>query len=85
MVTKIRLVQGDTRPNLVLSLYDSRTNAPIDLSDPATKTHGSDVQGFAHVIDGSAIRHIMNRHFNEKVEITRGQIALTKKILSASP
>lgn len=38
MVTKIRLVQGDTRPYLVLSLYDSRTNAPIDLSDPATKT-----------------------------------------------
>lgn len=32
----IRLVRGDTRPNLLLSVYDSLTNNPIDLSDAGT-------------------------------------------------
>jgi hypothetical protein len=34
--SKIRLVQGDTRPSLIFSLRDERTLAPIDLSGPGT-------------------------------------------------
>jgi len=34
---RIRLVQGDTRPDLVLSLTDERTGMPLDISDPNTK------------------------------------------------
>ncbi len=34
--TKIRLVQGDTAPNLILSLTDERTGLPIDVSDAGT-------------------------------------------------
>lgn len=33
---KIRLVQGDTAPQLVLSLTDERTRRPLDLSSPGT-------------------------------------------------
>lgn len=33
---KIKLVQGDTGPQLVLSLMDQRTGQPIDMSDPGT-------------------------------------------------
>jgi len=33
---KIPLVQGDTRPQLVLSLTDENTGRPIDLSGPTT-------------------------------------------------
>lgn len=34
--SKIRLVQGDTRPQLILSLTDERTKLPIDLSGAQT-------------------------------------------------
>lgn len=34
--TKIRLVQGDTGPQLQLSLTDQRTCRPLDLSSPGT-------------------------------------------------
>ena len=33
---KIRLVQGDTAPQLQLSLTDERTRRPLDLSTPGT-------------------------------------------------
>ncbi|WP_025139008.1 hypothetical protein [Achromobacter sp. DH1f] len=33
---KIRLVQGDTAPQLQLSLTDQRTRRPLDLSGPGT-------------------------------------------------
>ena len=36
MTQKIRLVQGDTRPQLVLSVTDDNTGLPIDLSDEGT-------------------------------------------------
>jgi hypothetical protein len=36
MVDKIKLVRGDTRPQLVLALSDDTTGNPIDVSDPAT-------------------------------------------------
>jgi hypothetical protein len=37
MAEKIKLVQGDTRPQLVLSLQDSTTGAPIDISSATTR------------------------------------------------
>jgi hypothetical protein len=36
MADKIKLVQGDTRPQLVLSLQDSTTGNPIDISQATT-------------------------------------------------
>ncbi len=36
MTKKIRLVQGDTRPQLVFSLTDDNTDLPVDLSDSGT-------------------------------------------------
>lgn len=36
MAEKIKLVQGDTRPQLVLSLQDSTTAAPIDIGAATT-------------------------------------------------
>jgi hypothetical protein len=36
MSEKIRLVAGDTRPQLVFSITDDYTKLPIDLSDPGT-------------------------------------------------
>jgi len=52
--------------------------APVDpwLVDTA-KEHGFDLEGFNHVIDGSAMRHIINRHGDETVEASRGQLPIT--------
>ena len=36
MADKIKLVQGDTRPQLVLSLQDSATGSPIDIGAATT-------------------------------------------------
>ena len=35
---KIRLVQGDTKPQLILNITDQRTGLPVDLSDSSTST-----------------------------------------------
>lgn len=37
MTEKIKLVQGDTRPQLVLNLTDETTGDPIDISSAATR------------------------------------------------
>ena len=37
MAEKIKLVQGDTRPQLVLSLTDETTGSPIDVSAAAVR------------------------------------------------
>jgi len=39
--------------------------------------YGLNLQGFVHTLDGSAVRHMLNRHSNPKIEKTRGQLALT--------
>ncbi len=36
-----------------------------------------DVRGFRHSVGESAIRHVLNRHGNAKIEITRGQTIVT--------
>ena len=43
----------------------------------AAKEHGLDLADHSHVIDGSAVRHVVNRHSNEKIEVSRGQLAVT--------
>ena len=51
----------------------------------AAKEHGYNFEGFSHVVDGSAIRHIFNRHGDVKLEDRRGNIAVTEKDLDAIP
>jgi uncharacterized membrane protein YbhN (UPF0104 family) len=58
--------------------------APDWLTDRAL-AHGLDIAGFVHTVDTSAIRHIIARHFNAKVEKSRGQIALTNTDLERVP
>jgi phage-Barnase-EndoU-ColicinE5/D-RelE like nuclease3 len=36
-----------------------------------------DVRGFRHTVGESAIRHVLNRHSDQKMELTRGQVAIT--------
>jgi hypothetical protein len=43
----------------------------------AAKEHGLDLADHNHVIDGSAVRHVINRHSNEKIEVSRGQLPVT--------
>lgn len=52
--------------------------APVDswLAE-AAKEHGIDIEGHQHVIDGSAVRHVVSRHGNEKTEVARGQLPIT--------
>jgi len=40
---------------------------------------------FKHIIDTSAINHILNNHSNEKTEARRGQKAITKKDFEMIP
>jgi hypothetical protein len=37
MVDKIKLVQGDTRPSLVVTLTDENSGDPIDITDAAVR------------------------------------------------
>ena len=44
----------------------------------AAKNNGLDIEGYTHVIDGSAVRHTINRHSNEAVERSRGQLPISE-------
>ncbi|MDH5857800.1 PLxRFG domain-containing protein [Lampropedia aestuarii] len=46
---------------------------------------GMNVEGYSHVLDGSAVRHMIKNHFDAKAERSRGQIALTDSDLLALP
>lgn len=39
--------------------------------------HGLDIAGYQHVIDTDAVKHIISRHSDPKIEKTRGQHAIT--------
>lgn len=39
MVTKIKLVRGDTRPQIKLTLTDEFTNVPVDLTDATVRMY----------------------------------------------
>ncbi|ROW31545.1 hypothetical protein CGZ60_09835, partial [Neisseria animalis] len=41
------------------------------------KQHGLDIAGFTHMIDSSAINHVLKNHGNEKTERNRGNVAVT--------
>ena len=51
----------------------------------AAKEHGLNIDGYVHNIDTSAVRHIINRHGNEKQEAARGQIAITGEDFKTIP
>ena len=38
--------------------------------------HGLDIKGYTHMIDSSAVNHVLNNHGNEKAEAARGQIGI---------
>jgi uncharacterized membrane protein YbhN (UPF0104 family) len=46
---------------------------------------GLDIAGFRHVIDTSAVRHIKNRHGNEKIEHARGQLVISDEDILKIP
>lgn len=46
---------------------------------------GLDLNGYRHVIDSSAVRHIFNKHSNPLTEVKRGQIAVTESDFSRIP
>lgn len=49
------------------------------------RAHGLDLAGFVHAIDGSAIRHTLKNHGNEKVETARGQLPVTNSDFARIP
>ncbi len=65
---------------------EKATIAPAEswLVDEA-KEHGLDLAGHSHVIDGSAVRHVVNRHGNDQIETSRGQIAVTDEDFERIP
>jgi hypothetical protein len=44
----------------------------------AAKAQGIDLDGYSHVIDGSAVNHAMNRHSDVAIEKSRGQLPISK-------
>ncbi|HEV2133803.1 MAG TPA: hypothetical protein VGR47_06025 [Terracidiphilus sp.] len=57
---------------------DARQKAVIGPAEPwlidAAAEHGLDLAGHSHVIDGSAVRHVLTRHSDRKIELSRGQL-----------
>jgi hypothetical protein len=49
------------------------------------RAHGLNIEGFTHAIDGSAIRHTLKNHGNERIELARGQIPITDADFAAIP
>lgn len=47
--------------------------------------NGLNIEGFRHVLDGSAVRHMIKNHYEAKGEKSRGQIPLTDADLMALP
>jgi len=43
----------------------------------AAKMHGLDIGGYSHVINGSAVRHTLNRHGDAVIEASRGQLPIS--------
>lgn len=54
------------------------------LASEAKARAGLNIEGFTHVLDGSAVRHMLNRHTNPTIEKNRGQIALTDADIAAA-
>ncbi|NMG71856.1 hypothetical protein DNK49_19170 [Azoarcus communis] len=54
------------------------------LADEAKARAGLNIAGFTHVLDGSAVRHMLNRHTNPTIEKNRGQIPLTDADIAAA-
>lgn len=54
------------------------------LAQEAENRMGLKVAGFTHTLDGSAARHMLNRHSNPAIEKSRGQIALTDEDIRAA-
>lgn len=46
---------------------------------------GLQIDGFRHVLDGSAVRHTIKNHYDEKAERSRGQVPVTDADLLALP
>lgn len=55
------------------------------LVQAAQESAGLNLAGFKHVLDGSAVRHIVKTHFDEKAERARGQLPVTEADLQALP
>jgi len=58
--------------------------SPWLVQQAAEKAH-LQIAGCRHVIDGSAVRHIIKRHTNAAVEKSRGQLPLTEADIEAIP
>lgn len=54
------------------------------LAEEARARAGLNIAGFTHVLDGSAVRHMLNRHTNPTIEKNRGQIPLTDADIAAA-
>ena len=60
--------------------------APVDTSFAALAMgHGICLDGYHRVIDGSAVRHTLNKHGNPKLEGRRGQVAITGEDFETIP
>ncbi|WP_203234341.1 LPD38 domain-containing protein [Burkholderia mayonis] len=51
----------------------------------AAKQAGLSIDGFEHIVDGSAVRHIMKNHGNVKAEGSRGQLAIGDNDIQSIP
>jgi len=70
---------------------DKTTHLQVDLGDVSTPVKdaltqaGVDVEGYHHSMDTSAVRHMLNRHGDEKAEAARGQLPVTEEDIRAIP
>ena len=59
-------------------VQDSIDIAPVgSVAVAEARAHGLDIDGYTHMIDSSAVNHTVNKHGNEKNELSRGQLPIT--------
>lgn len=69
--------------NIALSRKDGNNayaeigEVTANVAEMVKQATGIDVTGFVHAVDESAIRHVFEKHGNEKKEASRGQVAVT--------
>jgi|GEM_PF-1975295 len=87
----LQRAKEQVRQALAASRNDRQHNARYELLPVAAQEvveaaqNGLDIEGYRHVIDGSAIRHVFKKHGNAATESARGQIAVTENDLESIP
>ena len=79
----LRSIKAGIRSLIAAAKKTGHNHKVVEVAAPSAwlieqaAANGLSIEGLTHTVDTSAVRHMLNRHTNERIEASRGQIALT--------